>query len=129
MREAAVVVRRGGKVLLRQRSPDERWAGLWDFLRFPIDAESPAALRRELIEKIRARAGLSVSEPEHLATLKHGVTRFRITLDCYSARCAAGKSRLIEGTWRWVGLDELPDYPLSVTGRKLGRLLRPISKS
>ena len=33
--ETAVVVRRRGKVLLRRCGPDERWAGLWDFPRFP----------------------------------------------------------------------------------------------
>ncbi len=31
--EAAVIVRRGDRVVLRRCGPDERWAGLWDFPR------------------------------------------------------------------------------------------------
>ncbi|MCH8147415.1 MAG: A/G-specific adenine glycosylase [Planctomycetes bacterium] len=34
--EVAVVVWRGNRVLLRQCREDERWAGLWDFLRFGV---------------------------------------------------------------------------------------------
>ena len=37
VREAAVVVRRRGRVLLLQRPEGGRWAGLWDFPRFPFD--------------------------------------------------------------------------------------------
>ncbi len=38
MTEVAVIVRSGGRFLLRRRSAGERWAGLWDFPRFPIEA-------------------------------------------------------------------------------------------
>jgi len=35
--EVCIVIRRGDKVLLRRRTEDERWAGMWDFVRFEID--------------------------------------------------------------------------------------------
>ena len=41
VREAAVLVRRRGRVLLLRWPEGRRWAGLWDFPRFPTAAESP----------------------------------------------------------------------------------------
>jgi A/G-specific adenine glycosylase len=122
--EAAVVVWRNDKVLLQQRAAHERWAGLWDFLRFAVNSRgTAAAVEREVLKTARASSGLSLHSPVRLTTLKHGVTRFRITLDCYSVRCAPGRARLTAGEWQWVRPAQLESYPLSVTGRKLGRLL------
>ena len=36
--EVCIVIRRGDKVLLRRRGEGERWAGMWDFIRFEVDA-------------------------------------------------------------------------------------------
>ncbi|HQU45449.1 MAG: A/G-specific adenine glycosylase [Planctomycetia bacterium 21-64-5] len=121
VREALIVVRRGAKVLLRQRQPDERWAGLWDFPRFSIDAGN-GDLADELAAKLAATTGVVAHLGERLTTIKHGVTRFRITLDCYLADCAA-KPRRLDNHCRWVYPDELARYPLSTTGRKVAVLL------
>ena len=118
VREATVVVWRGNRVLLRRRTPSERWAGLWDFVRFELDQRSRPATTRELREQVLGLTGLTVTPPERMATLQHGVTRFRITLDCYAARCPAGKARLARGEWRWVRPGALDAYPLSVTGAR-----------
>ena len=80
VREAAVVLWRGPHVLLRQRPHGERWAGLWDFLRFPLASSKQPAIERELTAGIREQSGLRSRSHEHIATLKHGVTRFRIEL-------------------------------------------------
>ena len=89
VREAAVLVRRGGRVLLLRWPEGRRWAGLWDFPRFEVQAEEPSAIHRELIEKVRNATGVLVNLGAHLKTIKHGVTRFRITLDCYEAEYVA----------------------------------------
>lgn len=123
VREAAVIVWRKQTILLRRRQAGERWAGLWDFLRFPLDASGSAALSQELLDKVQLHSGLAVQPPQRIATIKHGVTRFRITLDCYTTRVNGEKIRLAAGEWRWVRVDELGEYPLSMTGRKLSRLL------
>ena len=56
VREAAVVVRRGGRVLLLLRPEGGRWAGLWDFPRFALDghSDSAAELHRALVDGVRA---------------------------------------------------------------------------
>lgn len=117
--EAAVVIRRGSKVLLRQCQKGERWAGLWDFPRFAVPPNLNGQLPRHIERETRTLMGIKIDRLEPLATLKHGVTRFRITLEVFTA--AAASSRPKNGLWVTPG--ELADYPLSTTGRQIARLL------
>jgi A/G-specific adenine glycosylase len=119
VREAAVIVRRRGKVLLIKRGDGGRWAGLWDFPRFPLDGEHPAACQKELIDGVRRLTGVEILPSELLKTLRHGVTRFRITLDCFAAEFVSETDGEIAVEKRWVRPGELEEYPLSTTGRKL----------
>ncbi|NLF69875.1 MAG: A/G-specific adenine glycosylase [Candidatus Anammoximicrobium sp.] len=120
--ETAVIVRRGARVALRRCAPGERWAGLWDFPRVTVTAQRGAALRDQLKSAVASLTGLAIEPGRRLTTIKHGVTRFRITLDCREARCVGGRL-LPGGDVRWVKISDLESYPLSVTGRKIGRLL------
>jgi A/G-specific adenine glycosylase len=122
--EAAVIVRRRGRVLILRCGEGRRWAGLWDFPRFTVQGTEPAALLRELIENVRRLAGVTITSARHLKTIKHGVTRFRITLDCFAAECAASgrRSRAADGL-RWLLPAELAGYPLNSTGRQMARML------
>lgn len=117
--EAAVVIRRRNQVLLRRCGDDERWAGLWDFPRFALD--SPRNISRQLIRGVESQTGLEIDPGDRLTRIKHGVTRYRITLDCFEAQLANSRQRAKDGTWVTVG--DLDDYPLSTTGRRIGRLL------
>ena len=120
VREAAVVVRKHGRVLLRQRPKGERWEGMWDFPRFELEAEGPLFVRNELMAKVREQTGVEIEPGGVFKTLKHGVTRYRITLDCYEARPIGGRVRsTLQRRVRWTPLAELAALPLSVTGRKI----------
>ncbi|MEM9352618.1 MAG: A/G-specific adenine glycosylase [Planctomycetota bacterium] len=124
LREAAVLVRRNGAVLLRLCGESERWAGLWDFPRFPLESEGPLFARDELASKVQSQTGVRVEPGALVQTLRHGVTRYRITLDCYEARYAGGRLRSsADGGVRWVPIPEIDDYPLNTTARKLAKLL------
>jgi A/G-specific adenine glycosylase len=124
VREAAVVVRKNGAVLLRQCGADERWTGLWDFPRFPLAAEGPLFVRDELAAGVATLTGVQVEPAGLLHTLKHSVTRFRITLECYAARPTGGRIRSTAAApVRWQPLTEIDALPLSMTGRKLARLV------
>jgi A/G-specific adenine glycosylase len=120
--EAAVVVRRGSRVLLVQRPPDGRWGGMWEF---PHGSLEPGEVPEEGAVRLLAgltgiRAGLG---PEIL-TLRHGVTRFRITMVCFEARYRRGRFR--SAFYRrglWVEPRQLPDYPVSVPQRRLAEAL------
>lgn len=118
--EIAVVVRRQNKVLLRRCSETERWAGLWDFPRFANETQRNT--NRNITSKVREMTGVSVEPGRKLTTIKHGVTRYRITLDCYEARHRTGRlHRNSECTWTTA--EKLVEFPLSVTGRKIARLV------
>jgi len=125
--EVAVVVRHGPAVLLRHCQAGERWAGLWDFPRFTADEPlAGAELETQIRRHIQSLAQLEIEVKQRLAILKHGVTRFRITLHCYEAELAAGSRRRrppAGSPVRWVGAGDLAEYPLCVTGRKITRLL------
>ncbi|MEM8679505.1 MAG: A/G-specific adenine glycosylase [Planctomycetota bacterium] len=125
--EAAVVVRRGKHVLLRECQQDERWAGLWDFPRFALTATSPARIRRELTDQLQTTLGLSVEIGEQLVQIRHGVTKYRIRLKCFEGTCPAGARARSAGKTQWVTDAQLDDYPLSVTGRKISRLVQQLS--
>jgi A/G-specific adenine glycosylase len=112
--EAAVLIRRRGRVLLVKCPQGQRWAGLWDFPRFEIHSQCPAALRRELADNIRKRTGLIVDLGGHLKTIKHSVTRFRITLDCYQAEYLSGRDgEPTDSEIKWLPPRALGDYPLA----------------
>ena len=94
LREAAVVIRRNGQVLVRQCADGERWAGLWDFPRLELENEGPLFARDEIVEKVRKQTGVTCDPGHVIKTLKYGVTRYRITLDCYRA-CIRFRPRAI----------------------------------
>jgi len=124
LREAAVIVRKNGSVLVRQCAADERWAGLWDFPRFAVEADGPLFARTEIAAKVASQTGIKCSPGGLLKTMKHGVTRYRITLDCYQATYMSGRVRASQSAAvRWLPVRELPSLPLSTTGRKIANLI------
>ncbi|MGQ0632991.1 MAG: A/G-specific adenine glycosylase [Planctomycetaceae bacterium] len=220
--EIAVAVRRKGRYLLLKRAPGERWAGLWDFVRFPLPADTslgremepgtgargpeqtspplqggarggrtarrrtispplrkggvgggateangkktdrnsqilqnqatitaPGTLTREakvpsplagkgsrlreasvadghqrrLAPLVYEQTGIEVEMRRQLGILKHGVTRYRITLECYLAEWQSGEPPESAPAARWAAPGEFAEFPLSTTGRHLARLL------
>ena len=119
----AVVIRKNGRVLMRQCGEGERWAGLWDFPRFAIEAEGPLFAAKEIVAKVREQTGVTCKLGPLLKTLKHGVTRYRITLDCYGATYVSGRAQqTTSADVRWMASSALGNLPLSTTGRKIARL-------
>jgi A/G-specific adenine glycosylase len=124
VREAAVLVRRGGRVLVLQHGENERWAGLWGFPRFPVASQSEEELHAELAAGVYTLTGIKIAHQRRLGAIQHGVTRFRITLECHAARPLSsdrsnGRARRV----RWVTPAELESLPLSVPARRLSRML------
>jgi A/G-specific adenine glycosylase len=120
--EVAVVVRRGRRLLLVRRPPEGRWAGLWEF---PRGALGPGETHEDAAARVlRDCTGVDAELGAELLTVRHRVTRFRITLVCLEAQYQAGRFQSAyypEG--RWLAPDELDDYPLSRPQRGLARAL------
>ncbi|MEX0717849.1 MAG: A/G-specific adenine glycosylase [Planctomycetaceae bacterium] len=126
--EAAIAVRKCGRVLLRRRGPGEWWTGLWDFPRVAV--ESPPLPREAVADGVASRiegslhdeTGIHAALGEPLGEFAHSVTRYRIRLLCYAAEHRGG--RLKRGVeLRWVDPDELPTLPLSKPGRRIAEMV------
>ena len=127
--EASVAVFRGRRCLLRRRRDGERWAGLWDFLRFELNGQTPAtsrltaALRRKVQSRLLAESGLEAELTGKVADLVHSVTRYRVRLLCFVADYRGGAPERA-GQTVWVRPADLDRYPLSVTARKFAQILQ-----
>jgi A/G-specific adenine glycosylase len=102
LRETALVLRRGGRVLLRQRTAGEWWEGLWDFPRLP------------------RRHG-----DVRLGVVTYSVTRHRVTCTVVERRAAAGTSPPVGG--RWMAVGSLESLPLAAPARRIAALVQPTS--
>ena len=93
-----LIVRKGARVLLRQREADtRRMAGFWDL---PAPADLPGA-----------RAGKRFGE------IRHTITHHRYTL-----QIAAATARIPDGPFEWFEVEQLHAVPLSTTARKALKL-------
>ncbi|MCA9039362.1 MAG: A/G-specific adenine glycosylase [Planctomycetaceae bacterium] len=144
--DAAVVLWHGQHLALRQYSTEERWAGLWDFPRFSLDAGLDKArierenghlgrlntrITQQLLKAIErefhARFDFPIQTAEIVTQMKHGVTRYRIQLICTEAK-VADDSLPPDKNLTWVRPEELEKYPFSTTGRKLASLVQKRQK-
>lgn len=122
VRETAVVLWRENKVFLAQRPSTGRWADLWEFPRTEVAAgQSPDAAAVALMKDL----GFTIAEPAELTTIRHGVTRFRITLVCLEARSLKGEFRPgLYPRGEWLSPAELSDHPVSRPQRRLATMIQ-----
>jgi len=122
LHEAVIVVRKGQgsgtRFLVRQCGPDERWSGLWDFPRYKVATQETETA---LAAALKKQTGLNATVTPTTKRIKHAVTKYRITLDCYVADDATGRLKKSEMPAKWVGRSELADLPMSTTGRKIAK--------
>lgn len=130
--EATIAIKSGKKFLVRQRGEGERWAGMWDFLRFPVESvafsqqlnpQRLADLRCEL-DIILSEHGLSKRTLQLITEVRHSVTRYRIRLLCLTG-VVSKKSipNALTGNYRWVTRQELFSLPMPITGREFSERL------
>ncbi len=112
-----------GLILIAQRPLDGMLGGLWEF---PGGKQQPGetlpnTLERELAEEL----GIQVIVGEHLVSLEHAYTHFRITLHAFHARHTGGEPKKIGvADWRWVGLAALDGFAFARTDQHIIAALR-----
>ena len=124
VQEVAVVIRKKGDVLLVQRPAEGRWAEMWEFPRVVIvDGQTPATAAAVLLETL----GIVAEPGEVIRTIRHGVTRFRITLTCLAAEYRSGRFRAGEyPRGEWLAPSRVAEYPVSTPQRKLANAVMAI---
>jgi A/G-specific adenine glycosylase len=106
-------------LLLAQRPHKGLLGGLWEFpggKLEPSDPDLAACLRREIAEEL----AISIEVGALVTVVQHAYTHFRITLHALHARYTGGEPQAIGcEDWRWVLLEDVRNYPLAVTDRKI----------
>jgi A/G-specific adenine glycosylase len=122
VREIALVVRRMGRVLLVQRPEIGRWSNMWEFPHGEVAlGESTTSTARRLLKEL---TGLRATIGPELLTVRHGVTRFRISLTCVEAKFSDGKFQsAFYKAGRWLRPSELVKFPVSSPQRKLATIV------
>ncbi|MFN5321820.1 MAG: A/G-specific adenine glycosylase [Planctomycetota bacterium] len=120
--DGLVLIRRGRKLLLRKCAEGEHWTGLWDFPRVTLAEAAPQPVSPQVSrlaeQAFQRELGLSVAVEPAGKRLKHAVTKYRITLDCFWGKLQ-GRVPKGRGEWAWVAAEELPRLALNATGRKV----------
>ncbi len=113
-RVCAVAVREDGRVLLIQPTEAGRWAGLWQIPHAALAPETPGADR---LADLLAEYGLSASAFCPVITVRHGITRYRITLQAYECRVTGEVATDLPT--RWASGEELAELPLPAPHRRV----------
>lgn len=107
------------RYLLRPLPEGRRWAGLWDF---PRTTEESLSSVDQAAKRLSEEVGVRMRPSTRLATIRHAVTRYRIQLHVHFATIETAELPPAK-PWRYVSVGEMVGLPMSVTGRKIAKLL------
>ena len=105
--------------LVRPLPEGGRWAGLWDF---PRTTQASLGSIVEAATQLSAEVGVNLVPGIRLTTMKHAVTKYRISLQVYQADLPDTGDKPAK-PWKYASLAELAEMPMSVTGRKIVKIL------
>lgn len=106
----AVIWNEQGQVLIDRRRPEGLLGGLWEFPGGKVEPDETiaACIQREIQEEL----GIEIAVGDHLITIDHAYTHFRVTLNVHHCRHLSGEPQAIEcDEVRWVTVDELEQFP------------------
>ena len=106
----AVIWNNQRQVLIDQRKPEGLLGGLWEFPGGKLEAGETVedCIRREILEEL----GIVVAVGDHLCTITHAYSHFRVTLEVHHCTHLRGDPQpLASDQIRWVRVEDLADYP------------------
>jgi A/G-specific adenine glycosylase len=113
----AYVIQRGPKVLVRQRPAGVINAGLWEFPDLEVELKT-----KDPLNAAQKAWSPAFSETESLCTVKHSITRYRITLEAFRAEVKP-RAELPAELGEWYPLDKLHDLPFTSAHGKIRKKL------
>ncbi|MBD2042559.1 A/G-specific adenine glycosylase [Microcoleus sp. FACHB-672] len=111
------------KILIDKRRQTGLLGGLWEFPGGKVEEGETleACIQREIQEEL----AIDIEVGEHLITIEHAYTHFRVTLNVYHCRHLSGIPQPLEcDEIRWVTLDEIDQYPFPTANVKIIEALR-----
>jgi A/G-specific adenine glycosylase len=114
----ALVAQQKGRILVRQRPPGVVNAQLWEFPNFELGNGS------DLNRAIKKTWGIAPASIQPFCTVKHSITRYRITLEVFQAelKTPPGKTRQLG---RWLTRRELEQLAFASAHKKILARLSP----
>jgi A/G-specific adenine glycosylase len=117
-RFGACVIERDGAFWIRQRPAGVVNAHLWEF----PNAELPLKISQAAAHKqLEAELGCALEAFTKFATVKHTITRYRITLEAFHAKLNGSAPRKERG--EWVSLAHADRLPFTSAHRRLLKML------
>lgn len=121
---AAGVIRKNGRVLIRQRSANELLGGLWSFPTGQLQARQnlAASLNRAINEEL----GIKIEVGQQVQTVMHTFSHFQLVLHVFDCRWCSGRlppASSVTGC-KWVRVSQLSDYPMGRPDRQIARWLQ-----
>jgi A/G-specific adenine glycosylase len=114
----AVVWNDQGQVLIDKRPQSGLLGGLWEFPGGKVEPNETIAecITREIQEEL----GISIEVLNHLITVEHAYTHFKVTLTVHHCRHLSGEPRPIEcDEVRWVLVEDLDQYPFPKANQQI----------
>lgn len=119
----AVIRNEAQEILIDRRKAEGLLGGLWEF---PGGKIEPGESVKECIKReIKEELDIEIAVDDHLISIDHAYTHFRITLHVHYCRHLSGEPQTIEcDEIRWVTLDEIDQYPFPKANTKIIEALR-----
>ena len=121
-RIVVAAIQKNGRYLLGKRPARGLLGGLWEFPGGKIEAgeKHQHALRREVREEL----GIGIRVGEHVATVRHAYSHFKITLDVYRCEHTAGTpSRNAHSELKWIQPSRFGEFAFPKANHKFLHLL------
>jgi A/G-specific adenine glycosylase len=112
-RFVAFVIERNGRFLARQRPAGVVNAHLWEFPNVEIDGDG-----FDLKKITKQELGIAPDKLRKFCTIKHSITRYRITLEAYGGKMADKKTRR-GPVGKWLTKNELAALAFASAHRKI----------
>ena len=118
----AVIWNERGQILIDRRRPEGLMGGMWEFPGGKIEANETVqdCIKREIREEL----AIEIEVEEHLITIDHAYTHFRVTLNVHHCCYLSGEPQpLVCDEIRWVTLEEINQFPFPEANTEIIRAL------
>jgi A/G-specific adenine glycosylase len=112
IKAVSAIIRRNGKILLRQRPPKGLLGGLWEFPNWRFDGKKD--LMEFLTQKVKGEIGLTVKCKALLGTFQQTYSHFKLTLFVFYCDGVQTNKKV-----RWISISQLRLLPMSRIDRKI----------